>query len=120
MYLRTFLSRSIIQCGSARRARARAADHIQSPAYPTSERAADCILVDVNRAAGSGTSRRSTMKESPIRLGLIADQTGPLSSVGAADVNLAKLVVEDINVRGGLLRRRLELLVEDSATIDSV
>src|SRR6476620_9188876 len=54
------------------------------------------------------------------RVGLITDQTGPLSFVGIANANVARLVVDDINAKGGLLGRPLELIVEDSATIDSV
>jgi ABC-type branched-subunit amino acid transport system substrate-binding protein len=55
-----------------------------------------------------------------IKVGVIADQTGPLSFVGIANANVARMVVDDLNARGGLLGRRLELYVEDSATIDSV
>jgi len=55
-----------------------------------------------------------------IKVGLIADQTGPLSFVGIANANVARMVVDDINAAGGLLGRRLKLYVEDSATIDSV
>src|ERR1043166_8501911 len=60
------------------------------------------------------------MKESPIKIGVIADQTGPLSFVGIANANVAKMVVNDINARGGLLGRPIDLFLEDSATIDSV
>src|SRR3954453_13054640 len=60
------------------------------------------------------------MNQSPIRVGVIADQTGPLSFVGIANANVARLVVDDINAKGGLLGRRLALYLEDSATIDSV
>jgi branched-chain amino acid transport system substrate-binding protein len=56
----------------------------------------------------------------PIKVGLIADQTGPLSFVGLANVNVARMVVDDLNAEGGLLGRRLELHVEDSATDDEV
>jgi ABC-type branched-subunit amino acid transport system substrate-binding protein len=56
----------------------------------------------------------------PIRVGVIADQTGPLSFVGLANANVAKMVVADINAKGGLLGRRVELYVEDSATSDEV
>ena len=52
----------------------------------------------------------------PIRLGLIADETGPLSFVGLANANVARMVVGDINAKGGLLGRPLELHVEDGAT----
>jgi ABC-type branched-subunit amino acid transport system substrate-binding protein len=55
-----------------------------------------------------------------IKVGVIADQTGPLSFVGIANANVARMVVDDLKARGGLLGRRLELYVEDSATIDSV
>jgi ABC-type branched-subunit amino acid transport system substrate-binding protein len=56
----------------------------------------------------------------PARVGVITDQTGPLSFMGIANVNVAKMVVDDINSRGGLLGRPIELFVEDSATDDDV
>jgi ABC-type branched-subunit amino acid transport system substrate-binding protein len=60
------------------------------------------------------------MKEASIKVGVIADQTGPLSFVGIANANVAKMVINDINAKGGLLGRRIDLYLEDSATIDSV
>jgi ABC-type branched-subunit amino acid transport system substrate-binding protein len=60
------------------------------------------------------------MKESPIKVGVIADQTGPLSFVGIANANVARMVINDINAKGGLLGRQIDLYLEDSATIDSV
>ena len=60
------------------------------------------------------------MKESAIKVGVIADQTGPLSFVGIANANVAKMVINDINAKGGLLGRQIDLHLEDSATIDSV
>jgi ABC-type branched-subunit amino acid transport system substrate-binding protein len=60
------------------------------------------------------------MKEPSIKVGVIADQTGPLSFAGIANANVAKMVINDINAKGGLLGRQLELCLEDSATIDSV
>jgi branched-chain amino acid transport system substrate-binding protein len=56
----------------------------------------------------------------PIKVGVIADQTGPLSFVGLANANVARMVVDDINAEGGLLGRSLELYLEDSATDDAV
>ena len=56
----------------------------------------------------------------PARVGVITDQTGPLSFMGIANVNVAKMVVDDINSRGGLLGRPVELFIEDSATDDDV
>jgi ABC-type branched-subunit amino acid transport system substrate-binding protein len=60
------------------------------------------------------------MKQAPIKVGVIADQTGPLSFMGIANANVARMVVGDINATGGLLGRQLDLILEDSATIDSV
>ena len=57
---------------------------------------------------------------SPIRVGVIADQTGPLEPAGIADANVARMVVGDINAKGGLLGRTLELHIEDGATDDAV
>src|SRR5690242_74235 len=58
--------------------------------------------------------------DQPIKVGVIADQTGPLSFVGRANTNVARMVAADINAKGGLLGRRVELYVEDSATSDAV
>ena len=56
----------------------------------------------------------------PIKVGVITDQTGPLSVIGLANANVARMVVGDINAKGGLLGRHLELHLEDSATDDAV
>jgi ABC-type branched-subunit amino acid transport system substrate-binding protein len=55
-----------------------------------------------------------------IRVGVITDQTGPLSFMGIANANVAKMVIDDINAAGGLLGRRVDLHLEDSETTDSV
>ena len=60
------------------------------------------------------------MKESSIKVGVIADQTGPLSFVGIANGNVAKMIIDELNARGGLLGCQIDLYLEDSATIDSV
>src|SRR5438046_1859810 len=59
------------------------------------------------------------MKDAPIRVGVITDQTGPLSVMGIANANVAKMVINDINAKGGLLGRQIDLYLEDSATTDS-
>jgi urea transport system substrate-binding protein len=56
--------------------------------------------------------------EDSIKVGVIADRTGPLSPMGCAQANAATLVVDEINASGGVLGRRLELILEDSATDD--
>ena len=60
------------------------------------------------------------MQESPIKVGVITDQSGPLSFCGIANANVARMVVDDINAAGGLLGRQVKLVLEDSATDDSV
>ena len=55
-----------------------------------------------------------------IKVGVITDQTGPLSFLGIANANVAKMVINDINAKGGLLGRQIDLYLEDSATTDSV
>ena len=62
----------------------------------------------------------SSSDNRPARVGMITDQTGALSFMGVANANVAKMVVEDINARGGLLGRPVELFLEDSATDDAV
>ena len=59
-------------------------------------------------------------KQSPIKVGVIADQTGALSFMGIADANVAKMVIDDINASGGVLGRQVDLYLEDGATTDSV
>src|SRR3954468_7908667 len=53
------------------------------------------------------------------RVGIVTDQSGALSFMGIANANVAKMVIDDINARGGLLGRPVELFIEDSATEDS-
>src|SRR6266581_4289063 len=62
----------------------------------------------------------STGSIGPIKVGVITDQTGPLSFMGIANANVARMVVDDINAKGGLLGRQVDLYLEDSATTDAV
>jgi ABC-type branched-subunit amino acid transport system substrate-binding protein len=69
-----------------------------------------------------GTVQRgeNAVKESSIKVGVITDQTGALSFMGIANANVAKMVINDINAKGGLLGRQIDLYLEDSATTDIV
>ena len=51
----------------------------------------------------------SAASAGPIKVGVITDQTGPLSFMGIANANVARMVIDDINAKGGLLGRQLEL-----------
>ena len=57
--------------------------------------------------------------DAPIKVGVIADQTGPMAFMGIADANVAKMVIDDINAEGGLLGQQIELYLEDSETTES-
>jgi ABC-type branched-subunit amino acid transport system substrate-binding protein len=65
-------------------------------------------------------STTTTSKDPSIKVGVLADQTGPLSFIGLANANVARMVIGDINAKGGLLGRHVDLVLEDSATDDAV
>jgi branched-chain amino acid transport system substrate-binding protein len=48
-----------------------------------------------------------------IKLGVAGPHSGDLASYGIPTVNAAKLVVADINAKGGILGKQVELVVED-------
>jgi len=48
-----------------------------------------------------------------IKIGVAGAHSGDLASYGLPTVKAAELVVDDINAKGGLLGRKVELLVED-------
>jgi branched-chain amino acid transport system substrate-binding protein len=49
----------------------------------------------------------------PIKLGVAGAHSGDLASYGIPSIKAAELVVKDINAKGGVLGRKVELLVED-------
>ena len=53
--------------------------------------------------------------ETPIRIGMIDPITGAYAALGNNEVIGAKQAVKEINAKGGILGREVELLVEDSA-----
>jgi ABC-type branched-subunit amino acid transport system substrate-binding protein len=64
-------------------------------------------------------AERTNATSRPIKVGVIADQTGPLQFVGQANANVARMVIGDINAKGGLLGREVKLYLEDSETSDA-
>src|SRR5512145_269051 len=52
----------------------------------------------------------------PIRIGAIFSVTGPASFLGEPERNTAKMLEEDINKAGGLLGRKVEIIVYDDET----
>lgn len=69
---------------------------------------------------GANVMKVSNSAGSNIKIGVVTDETGPLSFLGIANANTAKMVVDEINASGGLLGRQVTLIVEDSATNDAL
>lgn len=55
----------------------------------------------------------ATAADDTIKLGVAGAHSGDLASYGLPTVNAAKLVVADVNARGGINGKQVELLVED-------
>ena len=53
--------------------------------------------------------------ETPVKIGFIDPITGSLSALAATEVEAAKWTVEQMNKKGGILGRQVQLLIEDSA-----
>ena len=50
----------------------------------------------------------------PVKLGLLIPQSGPAGLFGPSSKNCAELAVEEVNGRGGLGGRRIELMIADA------
>ncbi len=64
-------------------------------------------------AAMSAVLAAPVMAAETIKLGVAGAHSGDLASYGLPSVNAAKLVVQEINAKGGIDGRQVELLVED-------
>ncbi|MBV1855009.1 branched-chain amino acid ABC transporter substrate-binding protein [Catellatospora tritici] len=53
--------------------------------------------------------------DGPIRLGMLAPRTGSEAAIGPYMQNGAQLAIDEINAKGGVSGRKLELVVEDDA-----
>ena len=53
--------------------------------------------------------------ETPVRIGLVDPLTGVYSAIALGEVEGAKLATDQLNKKGGILGRPVELLIEDSA-----
>lgn len=71
------------------------------------------ILGAVGALAVSAVPSR-VLSATPVRIGLLAPLSGPLTRVGETNRNCAELAVNEINAAGGLLGHPLQLSVEDT------
>jgi branched-chain amino acid transport system substrate-binding protein len=53
--------------------------------------------------------------ETPVRIGMVDPLTGVYAAIAQGEVVGAKFAAEEINKKGGILGRPVELLIEDSA-----
>src|SRR5579863_1272380 len=53
--------------------------------------------------------------DAPVKIGMVNPLTGILSALAQSEVNGANYAVAEVNQKGGILGRQVELLVEDSA-----
>jgi len=58
--------------------------------------------------------KKAASKAEPIKIGAILAVTGPASFLGAPEARTAEMLVEQINAEGGVLGRKIELIVKDS------
>jgi branched-chain amino acid transport system substrate-binding protein len=65
-------------------------------------------------ACGGGDSGGG---EGPIKVGLIVSLTGNYAPLGSEDKKAVELAVEQVNAKGGLLGRKIELLFRDDKTL---
>ncbi len=57
----------------------------------------------------------SARGETPIRIGMVDPETGTYAALGDNEIRGARLALKEVNAKGGILGRQVELLVEDSA-----
>ena len=78
-------------------------------------RVAWAVVVAAGLAAGLATPQilRAQGKE-PIKVGLIQPLSGPIAAAGSYITNGARIAVDRVNAKGGVLGRPLELVIEDN------
>ena len=54
------------------------------------------------------------MAADPIKIGVMAESSGPNAEAGVYQINGAKMALEEINKAGGVLGRQIELRIEDN------
>ena len=96
-------------------------------APPTASLTRRSLLAGAAWAAGAVALGRGSFivppawgQSNPIKIGIATDLTGPIGFAGKANANVATMVVNDINAKGGVMGRSLQLFIEDTASNESV
>jgi branched-chain amino acid transport system substrate-binding protein len=61
----------------------------------------------------AGASHPAGAAEPPLKVGVAGAHSGDLASYGLPSLNAARLVVKEVNARGGVLGRQIEIVAED-------
>ncbi|MGP1614560.1 MAG: ABC transporter substrate-binding protein, partial [Pollutimonas bauzanensis] len=71
-------------------------------------------MISLCAVAAVATMPQFAQAADPIKIGMVAESTGPNAEAGVYQSNGAKMAVEEINKAGGVLGRQLELYIEDN------
>jgi branched-chain amino acid transport system substrate-binding protein len=71
------------------------------------------LLLGAAQAAGPFVI--SARGETPIKIGMVDPETGTYAALGDNEIKGARLALKELNAKGGILGRPLELVVEDTA-----
>jgi len=72
------------------------------------------VVVAALCAGGLAYGQAPAQSEEPIKIGAIFAVTGPASFLGAPEEKTANMLVDKINAEGGVLGRKIELILKDS------
>src|SRR5215469_14011942 len=72
------------------------------------------IAIGASQVIGAPAIVRA-LGEEPVKIGMVNPLTGVLSALAQSEVDGAKYAEAEINKKGGILGRQVQLLVEDSA-----
>jgi urea transport system substrate-binding protein len=86
------------------------------PRRPRRSRATLLVAVAAVVTACGGPAPTASDGVAPVRIGVIADLTGPFTVYGTSLARSAELAVAEINAAGGIAGRPVELLIEDVQT----
>ncbi len=71
------------------------------------------IIILVLFAAAGFVFAGGSKENGPIKIGVAGPQSGDLASYGIPTAKAAQIVVDDVNAAGGVLGRKIQLIVED-------
>ncbi|MDA8344752.1 MAG: substrate-binding protein [Thermaerobacter sp.] len=74
------------------------------------------IALSLLAGCGSQAPSSASQKNAPIQIGYIGAFSGPGAPYGPQEEEQAKLAVSQINASGGVMGRKLQLVIKDSAT----